>query len=457
MTNFDYQTPIITALRDGSTTDPYVDKNDTLQIDVNSKVILTEIPVKFNRVVVTGQSVTWVEIQSGTPTENQYIVDYVNKIVTFHESRQGLQLSFTYKGRGLIYVPTSMIYISQSNGEVTQVLSDITDKADNFKYIDTYNSSTIYKKFNIVRYQESTYMYISSTSTSGNLPTDTSFWIKIAGFSNRGVYSTSTTYSAGDVIRDSLDENIYQSLVDGNLNQILTDTSKWQLLVSVSAAVANANALVHRGDYSSIVSYVKNNIVYYQGSTYICISNSIGNLPTDINSTNWKRISVNNWKGTYSTATTYQFGDSVVDNINQNVYASIADGNINQTLTDTSKWQLLLSVSQVIAVANNITNSSIKIYKPYVSTYTDIVTTYPTPAIGWTVEATDTKIVYRWDGTVWIPIEKKDTSLNVVIGNVQPNDFTVLWIETNQTNTLTNVYSSTTAPTNTSLVWLDTN
>jgi hypothetical protein len=421
----------------------------------NSTAILTELPVQLNKVQVSGNSITWLEVVDVAPDVNEYVVDYTNKIVTFHDSRNGLQLTFTYKGKGLIYVPTSMIYTASVNGEVTAVLSDITDKADNFKYIDVYNSSTIYRKFNIVRYQESTYMYVSSTPASGNLPTDTSFWVKIAGFVNRGIYSTSTTYSAGDIVQDSVNENVYQSLVDGNLNKNLTDSSKWQLLISVSAAVANANALIHKGDYSSIVSYVKNNIVYYQGSTYMCISNSTGNLPTD--TVYWKRISANNWKGTYSTTITYQFGDSVVDSINQNVYASIADGNLNQTLIDTSKWQLLVSISQVITVANNITNSSIKIYKPYVSTYADLATTYPTPQIGWTVETDDTKIVYRWDGSAWIPIEKKDTSLNVVIGNVQPNDFTVLWIETNQTNTLTNVYSSTSAPTNTSLVWLDTN
>jgi hypothetical protein len=131
MSNFDYLDPIITRLREGTSSDPYIDKVDTLQIDINSKVVLTEIPVKLNRVIVTGQGVSWVENQSESPlAANEFIVDYVNKIVTFHESRKGLQLTFSYKGRGLIYVPTSMIYTSSESGEVTGTLDKIIDLAE---------------------------------------------------------------------------------------------------------------------------------------------------------------------------------------------------------------------------------------------------------------------------------------------------------------------------------------
>jgi hypothetical protein len=98
-----------------------------------------------------------------------------------------------------------------------------------------------------------------------------------------------------------------------------------------------------------------------------------------------------------------------------------------------------------------------RIYKPYVNTYIDILTTYQNPQIGYTVEAIDTNIVYRWDGSYWVPVEKRDSSSTIYVGNTAPTDITALWIETTNTNTTTSIYPSRTTPPNTSLVWLDIN
>lgn len=40
-------------------------------------------------------------------------------------------------------------------------------------------------------------------------------------------------------------------------------------------------------------------------------------------------------------------------------------------------------------------------YKNPVSTFSNIITTYPTPELGWAVQCTDTGRFYRWDGTQW--------------------------------------------------------
>lgn len=45
------------------------------------------------------------------------------------------------------------------------------------------------------------------------------------------------------------------------------------------------------------------------------------------------------------------------------------------------------------------------VFKQYVDTYNDILTTYPNPEIGWTVQVYDTGIRYRWDGIDWVAIE----------------------------------------------------
>lgn len=57
-----------------------------------------------------------------------------------------------------------------------------------------------------------------------------------------------------------------------------------------------------------------------------------------------------------------------------------------------------------------VTNTTI-IWKSPVATYSNIATTYPSPAVGWRVEVLDTKAIYRYNGSAWVYI-----SDNTVIG-----------------------------------------
>lgn len=43
-------------------------------------------------------------------------------------------------------------------------------------------------------------------------------------------WSAGTTYNTGDIVRGP-DKNLYVSLVDNNLNQAVTDSTKWQAVV----------------------------------------------------------------------------------------------------------------------------------------------------------------------------------------------------------------------------------
>lgn len=125
---FDYNEPIIHRKRKGTTDDPFVSKNDTLYINSDGTVNLTELPDAFNRVKVTGDNKEWFEIQDGIPNSNQFKVDYTNKIVTFNLSNIGKQLNFEYFGKGLTYIPTSMIYTKEIDGEITETLKQLTDE-----------------------------------------------------------------------------------------------------------------------------------------------------------------------------------------------------------------------------------------------------------------------------------------------------------------------------------------
>ncbi|MGG3987533.1 hypothetical protein [Bacillus smithii] len=129
-----YNEPIIHKRRTGRSDDPFIEINETLRLDGNAKAILTEIPNEYNRVRVTGDNREWYEITEGEIKENQYKVDYNNKIVTFHISNAGKQLTFKYLGEGMTLIPVSMIY-TEHNGDIITTLSDYTNTLS--KAVDT--------------------------------------------------------------------------------------------------------------------------------------------------------------------------------------------------------------------------------------------------------------------------------------------------------------------------------
>jgi len=94
-----------------------------------NQVLLSEIPDFFQKVTVTGESITWVEIFDTTAelTENQYRVNYSWGLVDFHSSRNGLTLSFDFYGTGVFYWPIARLWTQENNGTVTQTLQQLID------------------------------------------------------------------------------------------------------------------------------------------------------------------------------------------------------------------------------------------------------------------------------------------------------------------------------------------
>ena len=124
----DFNNSIITQRRLGTSEDPFVNLSEAHTIE-NSVVQLSEIPDSFQKVTVTGQSITWSEQVSGLPSVNTYVVDYSINLVTFHSSREGMQLQFDFKGTGLHFIPISMIYTNASDGEVITTLQDVVESS----------------------------------------------------------------------------------------------------------------------------------------------------------------------------------------------------------------------------------------------------------------------------------------------------------------------------------------
>ena len=68
--------------------------------------------------------------------------------------------------------------------------ANFTTFVEGQEWQDSYSSSTVYKKGDIVSYGGYTYIYINTEEASGNTPTDNSYWDVITtGYNNAGEYS----------------------------------------------------------------------------------------------------------------------------------------------------------------------------------------------------------------------------------------------------------------------------
>lgn len=177
----------------------------------------------------------------------------------------------------------------------------------------TYSGATAYVIGDFVTYNGSSYTCIANTT--GNLPTNTTYWALIASKGDTG--ATGSTGSTG----------------------------------ATGASGADGLDVTWRGAYSGVTAYVVNDAVSYNGSSYICILSSTGNLPT--NATYWDLMASKGdtgagtgdmLKATYDTD-----NDGVVDNSEQlngqapSYYLSTdnhTNGTTNKVFTATEKTKL---------------------------------------------------------------------------------------------------------------------
>ena len=124
----DYKSPIIILWNTDSSGNPVSEEilNESKQV-VQNTIVLTQIPDKFYRVLITG----FVEIEQHEEitSETQFKVNYQNGIITFHPSQEGQTINIDkYFGRGVIFTPASRIYTGvDSSGNITQTLYDIIE------------------------------------------------------------------------------------------------------------------------------------------------------------------------------------------------------------------------------------------------------------------------------------------------------------------------------------------
>ncbi|SNZ09911.1 hypothetical protein SAMN05421503_1414 [Terribacillus aidingensis] len=98
-----------------------------------------------------------------------------------------------------------------------------------------------------------------------------------------------------------------------------------------------------------------------------------------------------------------------------------------------------------------------KDYKQAVNTYSEIVTTYPNPEIGWVVTAIDTGRRYRYDGFEWVFLDVVQfDKLDVFVSPIAPVNVNLVWIRKDVKEPyLTRITKSSTPPEDKRLIWLE--
>src|SRR5210317_39476 len=157
---------------------------------------------------------------------------------------------------------------------------------EGLQWEDTYNAATEYQEGDVVSYGGYTYTYINSNPSTGNTPTDNSFWdIITTGYNNGGEYSHGTTYKTGDVVRyggnsyvaNANNTNEYPADTDGS-----TNVSNWDLVVK--------GFDYQSGAYSAVTTYNIGDVVRYITSTYVMLKDRQINVTPGTDGTVWQLI-----------------------------------------------------------------------------------------------------------------------------------------------------------------------
>ncbi len=166
--------------------------------------------------------------------------------------------------------------------------------APRMSFRGVYSSETTYAVNDLVTYQGST--YIATAATTGNDPTNVSYWSVFAQAGAAGASSPGPGVVAG-----------------GTAGQVLTKNSGTDYDTTWAAAAAGGG-FNYKGEYNGSTAYAINDAVSLlgpQGTTggqqlYIAVAASTGSYPTSSMTTPWKPVSVGlNFRGTWTSGTYY--------------------------------------------------------------------------------------------------------------------------------------------------------
>jgi hypothetical protein len=147
-----------------------------------------------------------------------------------------------------------------------------------FYWADSWNSAIEYELNDVVKYGGNAYVYTNAVATTGNLPTNATYWkTMVEGINFLGIYSSGTAYRPGDAVTHGANLYMCENSSTGNTPP---NGTYWSLI---------ASGMQYEGAYSSGTSYQKDDIVSYGGSAYIALRDTINDQP-DVSTSDWAKL-----------------------------------------------------------------------------------------------------------------------------------------------------------------------
>lgn len=149
-----------------------------------------------------------------------------------------------------------------------------------FYFAGTWSSSQEYELNDIVKYGGNVYVYTHALATTGNLPTNTTYWqFVVGGIDFKGIYSPSTAYKIGEAV--SYGAIVYIAIANTTGNTP-PNALYWEKI---------AEGVQYEGTWSSSTQYQKNDIIHYGGSAFIALSDSLNQTPSyEANTAYWAKL-----------------------------------------------------------------------------------------------------------------------------------------------------------------------
>ena len=191
--------------------------------------------------------------------------------------------------------------------ESTGVLPSTTTNWDlvskGTQYLGTYDSANNYVQGDVVRFGGNTYYAKTETVSVAPTVANSTQWITYNTGSNfRDMYVNGQQYNAGDVVR--FGGNTYIALLSStNITPTTANITQW---TTYNTGTNYTNY------YNPGQQYNAGDISRFGGNTYIALTSSTNITPTTSNTTQWAVYSEGiRGRGTWSSATTYQLGETV--------------------------------------------------------------------------------------------------------------------------------------------------
>ena len=204
------------------------------------------------------------------------------------------------------------IYVANT-GHVSNISTNYGLEADYNKWVTygatpywlgNWSSNTRYRTNDLVQYGGSLYLVTAPHFSNGNslinawTTNESNVTLYVGGLEFEDTYNPSTVYNVGDVVRYGGYNFI---CIEDSVNNIPTNVTYWKVL---------STGFKHRGDYSNLTAYEPGDVIRYGPGVYVAKQNTTGNVPTL--TAYWDLLSQGNrWTGEYAANSTYAPGDLV--------------------------------------------------------------------------------------------------------------------------------------------------